>query len=82
MSQPNQGITPAPIGWRVTGQSHLETYTANGTFEPVVRVSFITDNGTTGSKDFPEARYNAANVIDTINAFVEIESQVAKLGNS
>lgn len=70
-----------PNGWRVTGQRHTETYNNNGSFEPVVIVSFVTDDGTTGSVTVPETKYTAQNVITRINAFREHEAQIAQLGN-
>lgn len=68
-------------GWRVTSQAHIESYTPNGSFEKMVKVAFITDNGTPGSMDFPEAKYNAATVAAAINEFVQRERAVAALGN-
>lgn len=68
-------------GFRVTRQEHTEQYMQNGQFEPVVRVYFVTDNGTPGMIAFPEARYNLPNVLATIGAFVEHEQQIGAIGN-
>lgn len=69
------------IGWRVTNQRQTEQYNSAGMFEHVVIVSFITDNGTTGSLPFPQAQYTPDNVAATINEFVARENAVHALGN-
>lgn len=70
------------LGWRVTAQQHTEEYTPNGSFQPVVKVSIITDAGTPATFSFPEAQYNPDAVVARVNEFVSRESAVAALGNS
>ena len=70
-----------PMGWRVTAQNHVEQYMPNGNFERVAKVSVVTANGTHATFDFPEAQYNADNVVNRINAWAEHEDAIAKLGN-
>jgi hypothetical protein len=70
-----------PKGWRIVSQEHHDAYTGNGTFEPVVTVYYMTDSGTRGHVDFPEARYNLPNVVARLNELVDRIHTMAALGN-
>ena len=75
-------MAKAPDGWRVIAQRNTERYiNSTQTFEQVVEVTIQAEDGTTKVLVVPEGRYNADNVVDLGNAWIEQHRAIATLGN-
>jgi hypothetical protein len=71
--------TPAPSGWRVTGQTPAKQPTTAGTFENGINVTFITGKGVVGTIFVPETVYNPDNVRTLIAQKVAVLDAVSDL---
>jgi hypothetical protein len=58
--------TPAPSGWKVTGQTPSKQPTAAGVFADGINVTFLTGKGVVGTIWVPETVYNP----DTVRTLI------------